>query len=133
MFWPGDVPKDGRNFPLPMRRNLTKREILRTRGDISKLFCSGKRVTLGGAKLVYRKNALSETRVFVTLVKKYGNSVQRNRAKRVVKEVYRNNKAILRPGWDLGFILFPGRDDFRSRQKQVMGLIRKAGLFSIAI
>lgn len=115
-----------------MRKSLTKREILRTKREIDRLFRSGKRVTVNGAKLVYTRNDLSETRVFVTLVRKYGNSIQRNRAKRIVREVYRNHKSILQPGWDLGFILFPGNDGFHTRETQIIGLITKAGLFSDA-
>ena len=133
MSLPEDEPKDGRNSPLPMRRSLTKKEILRTKREIDRLFRSGKRVTVNGAKLVYTRNDLSENRIFVTLIRKFGNSVQRNRAKRIVKEVYRNHKPILQPGWDLGFILFPGNDGFQARETQIIALLKKAGLFSDAV
>ena len=126
MSWPDVVRKVGKNSPLPMRRSLTKSEILRTKREIDRLFRSGKRVTVNGAKLVYTRNDRTDNRVFVTLVRKYGNAVQRNRAKRIAKEVYRNHKSIIQPGWDLGFILFPGKDGLQARETQIIALITKA-------
>ena len=130
MSWLGEGLKDGKNSPLPMRKSLTKREILRTKREIDRLFRSGRRVSVNGAKLVYTRNDLSESRVFITLIRKYGNAVQRNRAKRVVREVYRVNKLNIKPGWDLGFILSPGADCFQSRETQIIELLKKARLFS---
>ena len=130
MSWLGEGPRDGKNSPLPRRKSLTKREILRTKREIDRLFRSGRRVTVNGAKLVYTRNDLSESRVFITLIRKYGNAVQRNRAKRVVREVYRAHKLNIQPGWDLGFILTPGADCFHTRETQIIELLKKARLFS---
>jgi len=131
MSLPVDELREERNSPLPMRRSLTKKQILRTKREIDKLFRSGKRVSVNGAKLVYTRNDLDESRGFFTLIRKYGNSVERNRAKRVVKEVYRLNQLNIQPGWDLGFILFPGDDCFQIREAQIIALLSKARLLQM--
>ena len=79
--------------------------------------------------MVFRKNDLGYTRVFFTLVRKYGNSIQRNRAKRIVKEIFRLQKQDLKPGWDFALILFPGSTDFHDLNIKVSKLFSKAGLF----
>lgn len=113
-----------------MRRNLTKQEILRRKRDIDNLFRSGRRISVPGIKMVYSRNQLDNNRVFFTLVRKFGNSVQRNRARRVFKEIYRINKQEILPGWDIAFILFPGSYDFNELGKQFNLLLKKTGLFS---
>ena len=66
----------------------------------------------------------------VTLVRKYGNAVERNRAKRVVREAYRHLKPSLETGYDLIVVLYPHEDSYRNRAKQLSRLCEKAGLFA---
>ena len=51
--------------------------------------------------LYARKNRLSENRVGVTVSKKLGKAVVRNRVRRRLREVYRLNEAQFQPGWDI--------------------------------
>ncbi len=113
-----------------MRTNLTKKEIIRNKRDIDKLFRYGRRISASGFRMVILKNGLDYNRAFFTLVRKFGNSIQRNRAKRIVKEVFRLRKQELRPGWDFAFILFPGNYDFHELNKQADRSFNKAGLLS---
>jgi len=46
-------------------------------------------------------NSLPGTRLGITVTKKYGGAVERNRAKRVVREIFRRNRAELLPPLDL--------------------------------
>lgn len=116
-----------------MKRNLTKPEILRKRKDIRRVFLSGKESGVSGLKIKAIKNNFVFTRVLVTFVKKYGKSVDRNRAKRIVKEVYRQIKDTILPGYDLAFILFPGAFSFQDRYSQISAVLNKAGLLQAKI
>ena len=113
-----------------MRRNLTKSERLGKLSDIKRTFASGKRYSVPGAKLVFIANNLGFSRFMVTLVRHYGNSIQRNRAKRIGKEVYRLNKHRLKPGYDIVMVFYPDEDNFFSREKQMLVLFKKSGLYS---
>lgn len=117
-----------------MRKSLTrfpKEEILRRKKDIDRVFRSGRRLSVQGVKLYCLENGLDYSRFFVTLVRKFGNSVERNRARRVLKEAYRLKKQNLPPGWDFVFVLFPspGGFDFFEQDRNLDRLFKKAGFF----
>ena len=57
---------------------------------------------VGGCLVIYcRKNRLRRNRVGLTASTKLGNAVQRNRARRRMREMYRLNADRLSPGWDM--------------------------------
>ena len=122
--------KAERNYQQLMRRNLTKSERLSKLSDIKRTFASGKRFKTPGAKLVFTANNLEYSRFMVTLVRHYGNSIQRNRAKRIAKEVYRLNKHQLKPGFDIVIVFFPDEDNLNNREKQMIKLFKIARLYS---
>jgi ribonuclease P protein component len=111
-----------------MRRNLTKSEILRRREDIRRVFLSGREYRVSGVKIKSIKNNFAFTRVLITFVKKYGRSVDRNRAKRIVREIYRQMKEKIMPGYDIVFILFPGTYSFQDRFNQISEILGNSGL-----
>jgi ribonuclease P protein component len=113
-----------------MRRSLTKGERLKRRSDIGRVFAARRKVSCYGAKLFYRENGCARNRMTVTLVRKYGSAVERNRAKRVVREAYRHLKPSLKTGYDLIVVLYPQEDNYRNRAKQLSRLCEKAGLFA---
>ena len=51
--------------------------------------------------LYARRNRLEENRVGVTVSKKMGNAVVRNRVRRRLREVYRLHESRFLPGWDI--------------------------------
>ncbi len=111
-----------------MKRSLTRGERLKTREEISKVFTSSVRVTCSGAKLVVLKNGTSRNRIAVTLVRKYGNAVTRNRSKRLLREIYRSLKFSIKPGYDMVIVLYPGGYTYSQRRKQFMYLLQKADI-----
>lgn len=111
-----------------MRKSLTKREILTRKEDIDNVFAVSSRANCNGAKLLYTENGYGFNRILVTLVRKYGNSVERNRAKRIMKELFRNAKHSIKPGYDMIFVIYPGHTSFKERQTQFETLLSKAGL-----
>ncbi len=111
-----------------MKRSLTKKERLRSREEISKVFTSSAKVSCTGAKLIFRANDLNWNRIAVTLVRKYGNSVVRNRSKRILREIYRNLKFSMKTGFDMVIVLYPGEYSYNQRLEQFIYLLKKAGL-----
>ena len=101
-----------------MKRSLTKKERLRSREDISRVFRSSAKVSCIGAKLVYSENRLEWNRIAVTLVRKYGNSVMRNRSKRIIREIYRSLKFSIRSGYDMVIVINPGDYCYNQRLEQ---------------
>ena len=51
--------------------------------------------------LYARRNRLGENRVGITVSKKLGHAVVRNRTRRRLREIYRLNEAQFQPGWDI--------------------------------
>jgi ribonuclease P protein component len=83
---------------------MLKPEILRDKRDFSALYGKGR--SSGGKYVVlfFRKNRLGFNRRAFLASKKVGNSVRRNRARRLMREAYRHFEGELAPGYDLLFI-----------------------------
>ena len=57
---------------------------------------------VGSFLVVYcRRNGLRENRLGITTGTKLGHAVQRNRARRRIRETYRLNEHLLKPGYDI--------------------------------
>ncbi len=73
-----------------MRRNLTKIEILRNKNDINRIFDEGKKYSSSGMRLISLNNNLGFDRIIIIPKKHFGTAVERNKARRRAKEVFRN-------------------------------------------
>jgi len=67
-------------------------------------------------------------RMAIALRRGYGNAVERNRAKRLIRENFRLLKPEIPVGCNLVFTVFPGPDDFKERGGQMSRLFAEAGL-----
>lgn len=83
---------------------MLKKEVLRKKSDFSSIYKKGKSV--GGRFVVIfcRKNNLPYNRIAFLASKKVGNSVVRNRARRLMKESYRQIGDRFAIGYDIIFI-----------------------------
>ncbi len=111
-----------------LRFRFRKRERIRTRRDIGAVFDGGARASVKGMRLHVLPNGGAENRAVFVTVRKYGNAVARNRARRVVSECWRLAKGGLRQGYDVVFVIYPGPDSSALRKPQVDELLRKSGL-----
>jgi ribonuclease P protein component len=105
-----------------------KEERLKGRGVIQRVFKQGRVVTCAGAKLFILNGDLPYSRIVFTFPRKYGNAVERNRARRVGREAYRHLRGNVKPGYDMVLLVYPGRDFFAARMEQLGLLFSKAGL-----
>lgn len=80
--------------------------------------------------LYARKNHSGQNRVGVTVSKKLGGAVVRNRVRRRLREVYRLNEAKFAPGWDI-VVVARSRcitADFQKLTNSYLSLAEKAGI-----
>ena len=80
--------------------------------------------------LYARRNRTATNRVGVTVSKKLGCAVVRNRVRRRLREVYRLNEALFAPGWDI-VVVARSRciaADFGKLTKAYLSLAEKAGI-----
>lgn len=111
-----------------MRRSLSKAERLKKSEDFRRVFSSPLKQSCQGAKLTALSNSLDKLRFGVGLSKKFGNAVERNRAKRQVREIFRLHKNRIQPGYDLVFLVYPGDFGYHEREQQFLQLVARAGL-----
>ena len=79
---------------------MLKKNVLRKNSEFSAVYNKGKSVGDRSVVLFYRLNGLPYNRTGFLASKKVGNSVVRNRAKRLMKESYRNIEGSLPEGYD---------------------------------
>lgn len=83
---------------------MLRKNVLRRKSDFTGIYSKGKSVGDRYVVVFYRKNNLPYTRKAFLASKKVGNSVRRNRARRLMKESYRLTNMKVPEGYDLIFI-----------------------------
>ena len=80
--------------------------------------------------LYARKNRTATNRVGVTVSKKLGCAVVRNRIRRRLREIYRLNEARFAPGWDIVVVARSrcANADFGKLTNAYLSLAEKAGI-----
>lgn len=80
--------------------------------------------------LYARRNRTQYNRVGVTVGKKLGGAVVRNRVRRRLREVYRLNEAAFAPGWDIVVVARSRciKADFSKLTQAYLSLAEKAGI-----
>ena len=80
--------------------------------------------------LYARKNHSATNRVGVTVSKKLGGAVVRNRVRRRLREVYRLNESRFAPGWDIVVVARSRciKGDFQKITEAYLSLAQKAGI-----
>ena len=104
-----------------MAERLRKGDRLKRRPDFRRVQDSGQRVHTRHFLLVLAVSPRASGRVGVTVTRKVGNAVERNRVKRVVREVYRRHRGWFPDGVDVVFIAKRGAPaiDFETLRDEV--------------
>ncbi len=89
-----------------MTQGLSAQERIRRRADFQQVYEHGQRAHARYMTVFVLPNRLSLTRLGVAATRKLGDAVHRNRAKRLVREVFRRHKVL--PGFDV--VVVPRRE-----------------------
>ena len=81
--------------------SFSKKERLLKPGDFVKINRSGKREQAPHFAVVYAENGLGMSRLGITVSRRTGNAVVRNKAKRLIREFFRLHKLDLPHGHDI--------------------------------
>ena len=76
------------------------------------------------------RNRLKKTRFGITVSKKVGNAVKRNRAKRVINAALLQSSAAFKPGYDIVFVARVRTSEIKSGDvsSAMASLLKKAGV-----
>ncbi|MDD5823268.1 MAG: ribonuclease P protein component [Firmicutes bacterium] len=104
---------------------------LRNQKNFSAVYNRGKSKGSKYVVVLYRRNNKDVSRLAYVASKKVGNSVQRNRARRLMREAYRTMSKHIVPGYDVIFVARNSINDCKCGevQRSMFGAIRAAGLF----
>lgn len=78
--------------------------MLNQNSDFRRLYYRGKSRNHSYLITYARKNKLGINRIGITTSKKIGKAHSRNRAKRIIREAYRQNEHMVPLGWDFVFV-----------------------------
>lgn len=84
--------------------NYLKTDRILKRHEFFELSRKGKRIKNRYVTVIYSSGSMGKCRLGLTVTKKIGNSVQRNRLKRCVREFFRINKSRFKYNWDINII-----------------------------
>ncbi|HET9177044.1 MAG TPA: ribonuclease P protein component [Terriglobia bacterium] len=69
--------------------------------EFQRVYEQGQRRSASLCTIFYRPNGLAQTRLGITVPRRLGTAVLRNRIKRRVREIFRLNRKELPGGWDI--------------------------------
>lgn len=112
--------------------HFTKEDRIRKSADYRILSKKGKRFYSDFFIFVSRKNQFLRSRLGITVSKKVGKAVDRNRIKRIIREYFRLNKSFLPGRLDINIIAKQATGEVgrnKIRDDLAEGFIRVAGKF----
>ena len=106
-------------FSTSLKLNHVFRRLYRTNGQAN------------SCRVLYaRKNRTGTNRVGITVSKKLGKAVIRNRVRRRIREAYRLNESQFLPGWDIVIVARSRAVDvkFQKLNDSLLSLAQQAGI-----
>ena len=106
-------------YSCSLKLNHIFRRLYSTKGNANSYFV-----------LYARRNRTGMNRVGITVSKKLGHAVVRNRTRRRIREIYRLNEALFTPGWDIVIVARSRtvEGNFSKMTEALLSLARKSGI-----
>ena len=77
--------------------SFTLADRIRKRNEYQRVYVQGRKISSKSFVLFYLENGLERPRLGITVTRRAGGAVQRNRAKRLLREWFRSNRKELAP------------------------------------
>ena len=105
-------------------------DTLKSKEDFDRLYGRSRSAGSRHVVLLFRKNGMSKSREAFIASKKVGNSVQRNRARRLMKEAFRTSEITVPGGYDMAFIARNTITDAKCAdvQRSIEAALTRAGI-----
>jgi len=100
------------------RFTFKKIERIHRKNDFFNVLKNGKRIENESLKLYYISNNLKFSRLGIVINKNFGKAVERNKAKRGIRELFRTEKHNINSGYDLVFYIKPMFRELRFIEKK---------------
>ncbi len=106
---------------------------LKSNRDFRRLYSRGKQAVEPTMVLYFRKNRLDQNRLGITVSKKLGNAVIRNKVRRRIREIYRLHEEEFLPGRDMVIVarVRGAHVSYWTLDRDFMKLARKLGLLKV--
>jgi len=98
-------------------------ERLRRRREFDRVYQKGKRLYLPYLKVLLLPNDLGYARLGLSVSRKFGKAVKRNRAKRILREIFRRHKELFPASHDV--VLAPRTEILNKRQEEILADLQK--------
>ena len=104
---------------------LTKQDLLRTTTEFQRVYRAGRRIWGNGFAMIILPTEGARSRLGISVQKKTGSAVRRNRVKRLFREVFRRNRDLFPAPCDVVFTVRPGftQNSMIDVHRSVVGLL----------
>ncbi len=85
----------------PLQFPFQRKQRIVSKSDFNSIFTSGKKRTVGPLLILTKSNSLNQTRLGLSVPKRVGNAVVRNKIKRRCREAFRTSQQDLPKGLDI--------------------------------
>ncbi|PIE56702.1 MAG: ribonuclease P protein component [Desulfobulbus propionicus] len=111
------------------RHGLPKTKLLRQRWEFARVYAKGARLRGEGFSLIFRDNAQPVSRLGISVPRKAGSAVRRNRVKRLFREVFRLNHDLFPAGSDIVVTIRPDfqENSYRCVKQAVARVVTSSG------
>lgn len=109
---------------------MEKRERIKKNSQFRYIYKKGKSIVDDKLVVYVFRNNMNINRIGISVSKKVGKSVTRNRVKRLIRESYRLNKDNIKKGYDFVFVVRvrAATATYNQIEKSLLNLLRKGGL-----
>ena len=104
--------------------------MLKNKWEFERVYKNGKRYWNKIFVMYIMPNKINMTRLGLTVSKKVGKSVKRNRVKRLIRESFRLSQEQIMPGYDIVVVAQPSAYGLKCQQArlELLSLLRRAGI-----